>query len=114
MSKSVDDMGLDAVNAELEKRDAARLRGDAFDRERCKSLMARRAFLIAEDNAGANGLTVEQYEKAKVEHYGGGGLAEGAPFTTTLGKYRKNMMRAVQSARAKAVETNAKAKPARE
>lgn len=104
---NVDSMTLDEVNLELEKRDAARTRGDAFNRAECKALMARRAQLIREDNAAAHGLTVEQYDKAKADH---AALPEGTPFVHTLTQHRRNAVRSLQSATATPAAVGTKAK----
>lgn len=89
-------MTLDQLNAELEKRDAARIRGEAFNRAECQAMMQRRARLIAEDNAAAHGLTVEQYEAAKAEH---AKAPEGTPLHATISKHRRSAV-GLQSARA--------------
>jgi hypothetical protein len=104
--KDPEKMDLEEVNAELDKLDAERL----AVRERGRELMRRRAALIAADNAAAHGLTAEQYAEAKADHAKRLEKEPDRPFHATLGEYRRNAVRGVQSVKAATAHVGTKAK----
>jgi hypothetical protein len=104
--KDPEKMGLEEVEAELDKLDAERL----AVRERGRELMRRRAALIAEDNAAAHGLTAEQYAGAKADHAKRLESEPDRPFHATLGEYRRNAVRGLQGAKVMPARVGAKAK----
>jgi hypothetical protein len=60
-------MSVADLEKELDRRDALRVKGEAYDREGTRALMEARNRKILEDQADTWGLSVEEYQTAKEE-----------------------------------------------